>query len=93
MQIIRTKTNSADIKFSLEELIIINNSLNEICYGTDMDESEISVRMGAELFEISSLLKEISHIIEKLETDKGKADEREALAGAFSQELARSATA
>jgi hypothetical protein len=93
MQIIKAKINSADIKLSLEELIIINNSLNEICYGTDMDESEISVRMGAELGEISSLLKEISHIIEKLETDKDKADELGALVGAFSQELAPSATA
>ncbi len=75
MQIINTKINSADIKLSMEELVIINNSLNEICYGIDMDESEISVRMGAELDEINNLLKEISHIIEKLEACKDKADE------------------
>ncbi len=75
MQIISTKTNSVEIKFSVEELVIINNSLNEICYGIDMDESEISSRVGAELGEIDNLLKEISHTIERLETGKDKADE------------------
>ncbi|MDM8549148.1 hypothetical protein QUF72_03685 [Desulfobacterales bacterium HSG2] len=54
MQIISTETNSAEIKLSVEELVIINNSLNEICYGIDMDESEISVRVGAELGEIDN---------------------------------------
>ncbi len=75
MQIINTKIDSVDVKLSLENLVIINNSLNEICYGIDMDESEISIRVGAELGDIDNLLKEISHIIEKLEAGKGKADE------------------
>ena len=32
--------NDIHVKFSLEELIIINNSLSEVCYGVDMDDNE-----------------------------------------------------
>jgi hypothetical protein len=38
--------NDIHIKLSLEELIIINNSLSEVCYGIDMDDNEFSLELG-----------------------------------------------
>ena len=84
MQIIDIKRNSAGIKFSLEELIIINNSLNEVCYGIDTDESEIVIRMGAEFDEIDNLLKSISRIIEKVEAGECQEDAKSGSFGKFS---------
>jgi hypothetical protein len=59
--------NDIHVKFSLEELIIINNSLNEVCYGIDMDDNEFFARLGAEHEDAVSLLNNFSTLIKKIQ--------------------------
>ena len=59
--------NDIHIKLSLEELIIINNSLSEVCYGIDMDDNEFFARVGASHEEGVSLLNSFSTLIRKIQ--------------------------
>jgi len=61
------ENNDIHVKFSLEELIIINNSLSEVCYGIDMDDNEFSTRLGAEHEDAVSLLNNFSTLIKKIQ--------------------------
>jgi len=69
MRILNLKNNRAEIQVSLDELVILNNALNEICYGIDMDDAEFSVRIGAEHKDGVCLLNEISSLISALERE------------------------
>ena len=48
----------ATVELSLDELRILNNSLNEVCNGLDFPE--FTTRMGATLPEVQQLLEEIN---------------------------------
>jgi hypothetical protein len=54
----------AILEFSLEELFILNNALNEVCNG--MRVPEFATRMGAELDEVDDLLDQIHSIIDQM---------------------------
>jgi len=69
MRRLNLKNNRAEIQVSLDELVILNNALNEICYGIDMDDAEFSVRIGAEHKDGVCLLNEISSLISALERE------------------------
>ncbi len=85
MRRLNFKNNSADIQVSLDGLVILNNALNEICYGIDMDDAEFSVRIGAEHKDGVCLLNEISSLIGELE----KECEEESLLETFASLLQR----
>ena len=55
---------TADIRFSNEELVIISNALNEICNGVEIDDVEFATRMGAEREEVRSLLESLGSLIQ-----------------------------
>lgn len=61
------ESENIHIKLSLEELNIINNSLNEVCYGIDMDDNEFFARVGASHEEGVSLLNNFSTLIRKIQ--------------------------
>jgi hypothetical protein len=61
------ENNDIHVKFSLEELIIINNSLSEVCYGIDMVDNEFFTRLGANHEEAVSLLNNFSTLIKKIQ--------------------------
>ena len=56
MQIERIETDNVLIKFSEDELLILNNALNEVCNA--LDRAEFFTRMGAELENVKDLLLE-----------------------------------
>ena len=64
MQIIKTTKDKADIQFSIDELLILNNALNEVCNGIKLPE--FSTRMGAEREEVKIFLKSINKLIHAL---------------------------
>jgi len=67
MKKLNLKNRRANIQVSLDELVILNNALNEICYGIDMDDAEFSARIGVEHKEGIRLLNEISSLIDALD--------------------------
>jgi hypothetical protein len=52
----------ADIRLSAHELILINNALNEVCNGVDIDDAEFATRLGAEREELRQLLSDIGSL-------------------------------
>jgi hypothetical protein len=61
------ENNDIHIKLSLEELIIINNSLNEVCYGIDMDDNEFFTRLGVDHKDAVNLLNNLSALRQLVE--------------------------
>jgi hypothetical protein len=53
------------MELSRDELEILNNALNEVCHGLDIDE--FSIRIGAEKPEVLRLLHRISAAMQQLE--------------------------
>lgn len=52
------------VELTTAELIMINNCLNEICYGIDIDGAEFDTRLGFARDEVQTLLQKISDLIE-----------------------------
>ena len=57
------KDNKVYIETDLQELSLINNVLNEICYGIELGEYEIINRLGASYKNIRLLLEDVQSII------------------------------
>jgi len=55
---------SVTIEFTTDELIMINNCLNEIGNGIDIDDAEFGTRIGFTREEVQTLLQRISDLIE-----------------------------
>jgi hypothetical protein len=62
MELISKDLKKVDLSISLDELLILNNALNEVCYG--LDQFEFDTRMGTSLEEVTSLLKKIGCMID-----------------------------
>jgi hypothetical protein len=54
----------ASVEFTREEVLIVNNALNEVCNGIDL-EGEFDTRMGCSVEEARNIL----HAIHKLGSD------------------------
>ena len=65
MKLERKETRDAIVRLNRQELVILNNALNEVCNGLDLDE--FSIRMGAEIEEVEALLKEVGSIINTID--------------------------
>jgi hypothetical protein len=59
------ENRDAIVRLSRHELVMLNNALNEVCNGLDLDE--FSIRMGAEIEEAEALLKEVGSIINTID--------------------------
>jgi hypothetical protein len=70
MKLERKETRDATVRLSRHELVMLNNALNEVCNGLDLDE--FSIRMGAEIEEVEALLKEVGSIINTIDAMKEK---------------------
>lgn len=64
MKVERVEAKEAIIRFSPDELLLLNNALNEVCNGLDLDE--FSTRMGAELEDVEKLLQQIGEAIDTM---------------------------
>jgi hypothetical protein len=65
MKLERKETRDATVRLSRHELVMLNNALNEVCNGLDLDE--FSIRMGAEIGEVEALLEEVGSIINTID--------------------------
>ncbi len=64
MQILAVRSDGLDARFSLEELVALNNALNEVSNGLDIEEFE--TRMGVSREFALDLLKHIHSAIKSL---------------------------
>ncbi len=58
MKAIQIGTKRSQIELSLEEILILTNSLNEVCNGIDL--FEFATRMGADRERVRLVLAELS---------------------------------
>ena len=63
MHVSKLHDHEITVTMSLDELIIINNALNEICNGINIEEFES--RIGASLDEVRSMLGIVGAAIDK----------------------------
>jgi len=65
METERIEPDGAVVRLSKNELLILNNSLNEVCNA--LDTPEFSTRIGAQLENVEQLLSQISFTYDTLE--------------------------
>ncbi len=53
------------VSFTMDELLMINNALNEVCNGVDFDDDELATRLGYSREQLRHLLAKVSDLIEK----------------------------
>jgi hypothetical protein len=56
----------ATVELSALEVLILQNSLNEVCHGIDIPE--LHTRIGADEKEIRALLQEVSALYDRVDT-------------------------
>jgi hypothetical protein len=70
MKLEQKDTRNVTVRLSRHELVMLNNALNEVCNGLDLDE--FSIRMGAEIGEVQVLLEEVGSIINAIDAVEEK---------------------
>jgi hypothetical protein len=68
MELIGVEQGEAHVRVALQELLLINNALNEVCNGIDVPEFE--TRMGVTLEQAESLLSSVRLMLNELEGPK-----------------------
>lgn len=68
MDLIDIDNNSVDVNISFDELLVISNSLNEVCNG--LDQFDFDIRMGVSNADVQALLSKVGSIIDALEKSK-----------------------
>ncbi len=53
------------LAFSRDELVIVNNALNEICNGVNMNDDELQTRIGYSRETARQVLAKVSKALEK----------------------------
>ena len=51
---------------SVDELVLLNNALDELCHGIDYDELEFETRLGVDRSEAEMLRRRILDVLERL---------------------------
>ena len=64
MRVSKTTQHTANLELSRDELEILNNALNEVCHGLDIEE--FSIRMGADKAEVLKLFHRIAEALQQL---------------------------
>lgn len=68
MKISEITASGAQLNLSTDELITLSNALNEICYGLDISDGEIELRIGESHTNISNLLTKLLKVVDEIET-------------------------
>ena len=61
----RQPKSAAPVSFTVDELVMINNALNEVCNGVDFSDDEFRTRMGFPRQQVQALLAKVSDLLEK----------------------------
>jgi hypothetical protein len=61
----RQPKSTVPVSFTVDELVMINNALNEVCNGVDFEDDEFRTRMGFPRQQVLALLAKVSDLLEK----------------------------
>lgn len=61
MKLIKQDQHSAEIQFTIDELEMLINALNEVCHGIDIEEFE--TRLGVSQKKMEQLLRHLNKIL------------------------------
>ncbi len=64
MRIVVIEKGEATVRLTEAQLVIVNNALNEVCNGIDVEE--FSTRLGAEVTKVRGLLKEVNGVLDRM---------------------------
>lgn len=67
MKVIDISAESSNVGLSLDELLIVNAALNEVCNGIAVFEFE--TRIGADRERVALLIKEIGLLLDRMEAN------------------------
>jgi len=71
MHLAKLTNQGAQVTISLDELLLINNALNEVCNGIHISEHEFSTRLGVSRREAAAFLARVHAVIEEVSTGQG----------------------
>lgn len=66
MTIVSSQPGKATLELTIDELLMINNALNEVCNALDV--SDFETRMGCSREDIKKMLEEVSDSYEQVST-------------------------
>jgi len=66
MIVLRVNEDGADVRFSGDELDMLNNALNEICNGVRIEDWEFRTRVGWDRATLRALLDQIHEVAPNL---------------------------
>lgn len=67
MKVIDIKKESLSVTLSIDELLIVNATLNEVCNG--MAVFEFETRIGANRDQVALLLKEVGLLLDRMQSN------------------------
>jgi hypothetical protein len=65
VQLERHTDKSVTVTLTPDEVVILNNALNEVCNGVDIDDDEFQNRLGHSRANVRKLLQEVSGLHHK----------------------------
>jgi hypothetical protein len=65
MRQIDSDDGALQIEVTRDELLMINDALNEVCHGIQLEDWEFSTRLGVERSEAQQLLSEVSEVLKR----------------------------
>ena len=68
MDLNESSSSKIKVELSLEELLILNSALNEVCNG--LDQFDFDTRMGASHDDVNALLSRVNFVIDSVESGK-----------------------
>ena len=66
MRLLHFEDDYADLRLSVDELVLLSNALDEICSGIDYDEVEFADRIGVDRSEAEMLQRRLLGVLERL---------------------------
>ena len=76
MNLESASAGSATVKFSTDELRLVNNALNEVCHGVHIGDAEFQTRLGAPRSDAQALLRDVAAAISAIERTAGDHHDR-----------------
>lgn len=67
MQIKTFDTEKANLEVHVDELVILNNTLNEIGNGLHLSDSDLMIRMGVTREAVKALLDQINQLVNQMD--------------------------
>lgn len=66
MRLLSYEDDYADLRMSVDELVLLSNALDELCNGIEYDEMEFAERIGVDRSEADMFRRRLLDVLERL---------------------------